>query len=119
MNEASEGICQDDGCESGSKDAEEVELPELAAAKVPFDHGAEHPQIQHVEEEVTEAVVEKTVGQQLVDASMNDSTRQETESPSDRIRRTALPRPCQEELQQKHGHVDPDQNLDSPGEGRE
>src|SRR5262249_49729821 len=65
-------VSQDHGAQPSPDNAEQVELPELPAAPGNLQHGAEHPQHEHVEEHVKEATVKKTVGQQLVNVAMDD-----------------------------------------------
>ena len=63
-------ICQNDA-NSRAHATEEIELQEAPRAPQPLELGAEHPQGEHVEQDVRDAAVKERIGDQLPDIKMS------------------------------------------------
>src|SRR5262249_40062440 len=90
MNKASQAVSHRNRCEASPEYAKQIEFPELAAAEMSLHHGAEHPQHQHVKQQMKELLMHEAVGQQLVDASVEDIARNKAEGRHDRRRGRSL-----------------------------
>ena len=67
-----QNVVEDHYANARAHGAEEIKLHEAASSPNSFDVGAEHPERQHVPDDVTESAVQKSVGDQLPDGEILD-----------------------------------------------
>src|SRR5260370_12681610 len=95
---------------SGPEPAEEIKLDEAAGSPHAFQVGAEHPQRQHIPNDVTKSAMEEKVGSQLPDEEiLHHFGRNKSEEAEWPIQTNQL---C-EEAQQEDGDIADEQPLDA------
>lgn len=117
--DAPEAISHGYGREGSADYAEEVKLQKLPPAPVAVQRGPEHPQGQHVEEDVEESCVQKSIRDDLPHGPVVDYlVRSQRESYIEGNDTLVLPGNIHQEREEVNRHIDPDQQLDGAGKGR-
>lgn|SRR5579859_6463379 len=72
MEDWAQRVSQSDSAETRTNHAEKEKLQKTPATPGDLKHGAEHPQHEHVEEQVKKSGVNESIRQELIDAAMDN-----------------------------------------------
>src|SRR6478735_11116165 len=119
MNDVSEGVSKSNRTQTRPNYTKKEKLQKAPASPGNFKHGAKHPQHEHVEEQVKETRMKESVGQKLINMSMNNVMCPQGQRVENGIGQISLTHSNEYQAENVDAGVDCNQRLDGPRERRE